>query len=82
MKQRTLFFKRVFETSQATKEKVGEIKDHDASTLGASDEKPHKDDEVGKDEAQYDAAKKEYDFNACCNPSLGLATKAKGLARL
>jgi hypothetical protein len=50
--------------------------------LGASDEKPHKDDEVGKDEVPYDAAKKEYDFNDCRNPSLGFTTKTKGLARL
>jgi hypothetical protein len=30
--------------------------------LGALDEKPHQDDEVAKDEAQYDVAQKEYDF--------------------
>jgi hypothetical protein len=53
----------VFETTQAIKEKVGQIKDCVASTLGASDEKPHKDDEVGKDEAQYDVVQEEYDFN-------------------
>jgi hypothetical protein len=29
--------------------------------LGALDEKPHKDDEVAKDEAQYDDAQEEYD---------------------
>jgi len=31
--------------------------------LGALDEKPHKDDEVGKYEVQYDAPQKEYDFS-------------------
>jgi len=30
--------------------------------LGASDEKPHKDDEARKNEAQYDVAQEEYDF--------------------
>jgi hypothetical protein len=44
----------VFETIQTTKEKIGQVKDHATSTLGTSDEKPHKDDEVGKDEVQYD----------------------------
>ncbi len=29
---------------------MGQIKDCAASTLGASDEKPHKDDETGNDE--------------------------------
>ncbi len=29
--------------------------------MGASNEKPHKDDEVGKDEAQYDVVHKEYE---------------------
>jgi hypothetical protein len=29
--------------------------------LGTSDEKPHKDDETGKDEAQYDVVQEEYD---------------------
>jgi len=29
--------------------------------LGASYEKPHKDDEVAKDKIQYDVAQKEYD---------------------
>jgi hypothetical protein len=33
-------------TIQATKEKVGQIKDHATSTLGTSDEKPYKDDEA------------------------------------
>jgi hypothetical protein len=37
----------VSETIQATKKKVGQVKDRATSTLGASDEKPHKDDEVG-----------------------------------
>jgi hypothetical protein len=32
--------------------------------LGALDEKPHKDDEAGKDEAQYDVAQEEYDSKA------------------
>jgi hypothetical protein len=36
----------VFETTQATKEKVGQVKNRASSTLGASDEKPHKDDEA------------------------------------
>jgi hypothetical protein len=31
--------------------------------LGTSNEKPQKDDEVGKYEAQYDAVQKEYDFS-------------------
>jgi hypothetical protein len=31
--------------------------------LGALDEKPHKDDEARKDEAQYDATQEEYDSN-------------------
>jgi hypothetical protein len=30
--------------------------------LGALDEKPHKYDEVTKDEVQYNVAQKEYDF--------------------
>ncbi len=34
-------------TIQATKKKVGQIKDLAASTLRASDEKPYKDNEVG-----------------------------------
>ncbi len=50
------------ETIQATKEKTSQIKDHAASTLGALDEKPHKDDEAGKNEAQYDVVQDEYDF--------------------
>jgi hypothetical protein len=41
----------VSETIQATKEKASQVKDCVASTLGASDEKPHKDDETQKDEA-------------------------------
>jgi hypothetical protein len=49
----------VSKTTQATKEKVSEIKDHDASTLGALNEKPHKDDEARKDETQYDVAQEE-----------------------
>ncbi len=32
--------------AQATKEKAGQVKDHVASTLGTSYEKPHKDDEA------------------------------------
>jgi hypothetical protein len=31
--------------------------------LGTSNEKPHKDDETGKDEAQYDVAQEEYDYS-------------------
>jgi hypothetical protein len=34
----------VSKITQVTKEKANQIKDHDASTLGASDDKPHKDD--------------------------------------
>jgi len=49
----------VSKITEATKEKVSQIKDHDASTLGALDEKPHKDDEARKDEAQYDVAQEE-----------------------
>jgi hypothetical protein len=51
----------VFETTQVTKEKVDQVKGHDGSTLGTSDEKPHKDDEAGKDDVQYDAIQEEYD---------------------
>jgi hypothetical protein len=40
----------VSKTTQATKEKANLLKDYAASTLGASDKKPHKDDETGKDE--------------------------------
>ncbi len=29
--------------------------------MGASNEKPHKDDEAGKDEAQYDVVHEEYE---------------------
>jgi len=47
----------VFETTQATKEKVGQVKDHAASTFGASVEKPDKNDVV-----QYDVAQEKYDF--------------------
>jgi hypothetical protein len=61
MKQRTLLLKKVFEIVQATKEKVGQIKDCVALTLGASNEKAQKDDEVGKDEAQYDVVQEKYD---------------------
>jgi hypothetical protein len=32
--------------------------------LGALDEKSHKDDEVGKNEVQYDVVQEEYDFSA------------------
>ncbi len=46
--------KRVSKTTQAIKEKASLVKDCVASTLGASNEKPHKDDETRKDEAQYD----------------------------
>jgi hypothetical protein len=49
----------VFKTTQATKEKLSQIKDNDASTLVALNEKPHKDDEARKDEAQYDVAQEE-----------------------
>jgi hypothetical protein len=55
----------VFKTTQVTKEKTSLVKDCAASTLGASNEKPHKDDETGKDVAQYDVAQEEYD------PSVG-----------
>ncbi len=51
-------------TIQSTKKNVGQIKDHVASTLGASKEKPHKDDEARKNEAQYDVIQKEYDYGA------------------
>jgi hypothetical protein len=54
----------VSKTTQVTKENVGQVKDRAASTLGTSKEKPHKDDEVGKNEAQYDASQEEYDFGA------------------
>jgi hypothetical protein len=46
----------VIKTAQTTKEKVSQIKDHVASTLGTSYEKPQKDDET-----HCDAAEKEYD---------------------
>ncbi len=49
-------------TIQATKKNVGQVKDHAVSTLGASNEKPHKDDETRKNEAQYDAIQEEYDY--------------------
>ncbi len=52
----------MFETTQTTKEKVGQVKDRATSTLGALDEKPHKDDEAGKDEAQYYVVQEEYDY--------------------
>jgi hypothetical protein len=42
------------------KEKAGQVKDHATSTLGTSNEKPHKDDGARKDEAQYDVVQKEY----------------------
>jgi hypothetical protein len=51
----------VFETTQATKEKASRVKDRATSTLGAWNEKPHKDDETRKDEAQYDVVQEEYD---------------------
>jgi hypothetical protein len=38
----------VSKIAKATKKKVGQVKDHVASTSGTSNEKPHKDDEVGK----------------------------------
>jgi len=44
----------VFEIAQVTQKKVGQVKDHVVSTSRTSNEKPHKDDEVGKNEAQYD----------------------------
>jgi hypothetical protein len=47
----------VFKTTQATKEKVGQIKDRATLSLGALNEKPHKDDEARKYEAQ-----EEYDL--------------------
>jgi hypothetical protein len=53
----------VFKTFQATRKKVGQVKDRATSTLETLDEKPHKDDEVGKYEIQYDAPQKEYDFS-------------------
>jgi hypothetical protein len=37
----------VSKTTQGTKEIVGQVKDCATSTLGALDEKPHKDDEAG-----------------------------------
>ncbi len=46
------------ETTQTTKEKVNQVKDHVASTLGTSYEKPHKDDET-----QCDVIEEEYDSN-------------------
>ncbi len=45
--------------AETTKEKVSQIKDHVASTLGTSYEKPHKDDET-----QFDVAEEEYDYSA------------------
>ncbi len=51
------------EIAQATKKKVSQIKDHIASTLGTSDEKPYKADEARKDEGQYDATQEEYDYS-------------------
>jgi hypothetical protein len=44
----------VSKIAKATKKKVGQVKDHVASTLGTSNEKPHKEDEARKNEAQYD----------------------------
>jgi hypothetical protein len=52
----------VSEINQVTKEKSCQIKGRATSTLGAAYEKPHKNDEVEKDEAQYDVAQEEYDF--------------------
>jgi hypothetical protein len=52
----------VSKTTQGTKENIGQIKDHAASTLGTSNEKPHKDDEVGKDEAQYGVVQEGYEY--------------------
>jgi len=59
VKQRTLLLRRCLRQFKLLKEKVGQVKDRTSSTLGTSNEKPHKDDEVGKDEAQ-----EEYDFSA------------------
>jgi hypothetical protein len=44
----------VSKTTQATKKKAGQVKDHVASTLGTSDEKPHKDDEAGSLNLKHD----------------------------
>jgi hypothetical protein len=61
VKQMTLLLRRCLKQLKLLKEKNGQIKDCAASTLGTSNEKPHKDDEAGKDEAQYDAG--QYDSN-------------------
>ncbi len=57
----TLVLRRCLRQLKLLKEKVGQVKDRVASTLGASNEKPHKDDEARKDEVQYDVA--QYDSN-------------------
>jgi len=54
----------VSKTTQVIEENVGQVKDRVASTLGTSNEKPHRDDEAGKSEVQYDASQEEYDFGA------------------
>jgi hypothetical protein len=46
----------VTKITQATKKKSCQIKGHVASTLGTAYEKPHKNDEVEKNETQYDVA--------------------------
>jgi hypothetical protein len=38
----------VSKIAQVTKKKVGQVKDHVASTSGTSNEKPHKDDKLEK----------------------------------
>jgi hypothetical protein len=70
MKQRTLLLRRCLRQLKLLKEKVGQVKDYVASTLGTSNEKPHKDDEARKNEAQYDAAQEEYDSLELCSKRL------------
>jgi hypothetical protein len=53
----------VFEIAQVTKEKTSQVKDCATLTLGASDDKPHKDDQIRKNEVQYDVSQEEYDSN-------------------
>jgi hypothetical protein len=53
----------VFKITQATKTKVGQIKDGVVLTLGTLDEKPCQDDEARKNETQYDVIQREYDYS-------------------
>jgi len=53
----------VSKSAQAIKEKTCQITSRVASTLGTSYEKPHKNDEARKDEAEYDVVQEEYDSN-------------------